>query len=116
MCQKNSSDPNLYQVTDLTWSLKAKFYFSIMKNMTTYFDFKDFSLGVIGYYNNTESISLFTFKSIILPIANDIIKGKINKPFKDGPIPLGDTLRNLGLGILDLKYLQVWAEYQYLVF
>jgi len=92
LCQPSLAVTEVQQVTDITWRLKLKFFISIMEAMTTYIDVKDLKLEVLGYYNETINVSLFTFKSIILPIANDVIKSKVNKPFKDGPIMIGDKL------------------------
>lgn len=60
--------------------------------MTTYLYMDSLKLKVTGYWNNEENISLFTWNSIIEPIAERVIMGKINKPFKDGPVPIGDVL------------------------
>lgn len=49
--------------------------------MTTYVHVNNLKITLQGYYNNTESVSLLTFRAIILPIATSIITGKINGYF-----------------------------------
>lgn len=84
--------------------------------MTTYLNLKELKLKATSYWNNTEHCSLFTWNTIIEPIAEGIIKGKINKPFEHGPVPIGGMLVDAGLGALNLTNLTIYIEYHWLAF
>lgn len=117
LCQHNSSDLDFDQVVNLEWELNLEqFYFNVTDNMTMYFRLDSLQLSCLGYSNTTEKISLFTLKNVYLPAAKRIIKKKINKPFLDGPIPVGGALESKGLGILNLAEMAMWAELNYLLF
>jgi len=87
-------------VTDLIWQINTAFYFNVTNNMTTYIHVDSLKITLQGYYNNTESISLFTFRSIILPIATGVITGDINDYFKK-PVSLSPVLDANGLSFLN---------------
>jgi hypothetical protein len=59
---------------------------------------------------------LFTLKKVYLPVAKRVIKSKLNGPFENGPVPVGDVLESKGLGVLNLAEVSIWAELQYLLF
>lgn len=116
LCRKEDSDPEFYQVTDVTWQLEADFYFNVTNNMTTYVMVDKFDLEPTGYYNNTINVNLFTYNKLYKDIVDGQIKKKINKPFVNGTVPIGGLLESKGLGILYLKEMEMWAEIGYLVF
>ena len=75
-----------------------------------------FGLKLLGTTNSTVSISTFSWNNIIQPIVNSVIKGKVNKEFEKGPVPIGDVLEKKNLTILNLSVMTTWAEYDYLFF
>jgi hypothetical protein len=61
--------------------------------MTVYLDFSDFKLKATGVSDYPDKKpSLFTWNTVIEPIAERIIKNKINGPFENGPVPIGGIL------------------------
>lgn len=73
-----------------------------------------FNLKLLSTTNSTVSISTFKWNNIIQPIVNSVIKGKVNKKFAKGPVPIGDVLEKKNLTILNLSVMTTWAEYDYL--
>ena len=65
------------------------FEFNLTDNMTLYLNIKDLAIDCLGFSNNSESVNLFTFKTVILPIAVNIIQSKLNHPFRNGPVQIG---------------------------
>jgi|LauGreDrversion4_2_1035121.scaffolds.fasta_scaffold308085_1 membrane-bound metal-dependent hydrolase YbcI (DUF457 family) len=104
------------QVADVEWEMNLQeFYFNITDNMTAFFDFTRTNLAVLGYSNTTEQVNFITLKTL-LPIVNAVIKTELNKPFKDGPTPIGGLLEKHHLGVLNLEKMVTWAEEKYLLF
>jgi len=85
------------------WKIQITFLFNITNNMTTYIDLDNLKLKATGVSDYPgKKPSLATWNSIISGVAARVVKGKVNKPFENGPAPIGGILKEQGLGILDI--------------
>jgi hypothetical protein len=80
--------------------------------MTMYMHVNNFNLASTGYTNNTVKVNMFTFKNIILPIANKVVTKKINNYFAQ-PKSIECPLKNKCLGKLYFSQMSSWADIAY---
>lgn len=89
-----------------------QFYYNITNNMTMYLHVNNFNLASTGYTNNTVKVNMFTFKNIILPIANKVVAKTINAFFIQ-PKSIECLLKNKCLGKLYFSEMSSWADIAY---